>query len=46
MMGRTMISPFQVHIVDAYHFSAIDVDDLAFNEDTLHKKIAIFVLEG
>ena len=46
MMGRPMIGPLQVHIVDADYFSAVDVDDLAVNEVTLEEKIAAFVLEG
>ena len=45
MVGRSLAGPLQINIVDADHFSAVDVDDLAVNEIALQKEIAAFVLE-
>ncbi len=46
MVDSPLIGPFQIDIVDADHFSAVDVDNLAVDEVPLQKEIAAFVLEG
>jgi hypothetical protein len=45
MVDRALVGPLQVHIVDADHFSAVDVDDLAVDQVPLQEEITAVVLE-
>ena len=46
VMGRSLAGPLQIYVVNADHFSAVDVDNLTVDEVPLQKQIAAFVLEG
>ena len=43
---RAVVHPLQVDIVDADHFAAVDVDDLAVDQVPLQKEVVALVLEG